>query len=59
MTRALQKIPAEKWTARRKDDVPLPPDQKPPAPVEEPPDGPVQTPDAPVREPGPSPERRL
>ena len=49
----------EMWIARRKDDVPLPPDQKPPAPVEEPPDGPVQTPDAPVREPDPAPMRRL
>jgi hypothetical protein len=41
------------------DDVPVPPDRQPPAPVEEPPDTPSKTPDAPVREPGPTPPKRL
>lgn len=41
------------------DDVPVPPDRKPEAPVEEPPDAPHSEPNAPVREPGPEPQRRL
>lgn len=41
------------------DDIPVPPDRTPDAPVKEPPDAPQNEPDAPVREPGPTPPKRL
>ncbi|HET8668760.1 MAG TPA: hypothetical protein VFM10_12325 [Terriglobales bacterium] len=43
----------------RDNDLPVPPDRTPDAPVEEPPDAPQNEPDAPVREPGPTPPKRL
>lgn len=41
------------------DDIPVPPDTTPNAPVEEPPDRPLTEPDAPVREPDPEQPKRL
>jgi len=45
--------------ASNPDDIPVPPDRQPDAPVKEPPDPPEQSPPSPVREPGPTPPKRL